>query len=334
MDGESIEPVGWHSSIPGVSQRDGAPASLGLAGRGVHSPSVGAGEQRGGGGSPIGPAGDGRSGGRRRGRVVPWRALVLAVVSLAAIVGVGRAAGVDAGVAPGTLDSTWGPPAAGDGSTLEAGGGSAVMPDPVGTSSPGSPTQGVAAPVAEPGDESPDWSKVLAELDARRVLTLTEMDPGLLSTYAQPGSTAWEEDSALLADLSGRGVRPQGLASRILAVEGVDADSLQARLRVVDVRTGYSMVDTGGAVVQEVEPAGPRRWTVTLSRLSPAVGDPDPAGPEEFPEASAEPTRSAGLDPGWRVSSVAPVLSGESTGIDDDGTTSSAVDDIPAGGTP
>ncbi len=44
-------------------------------------------------------------GGRPRRRVVPWRAIGLAVVALVAIVGVARAAGVDVGVAAGTTGS-------------------------------------------------------------------------------------------------------------------------------------------------------------------------------------------------------------------------------------
>lgn len=354
MDGGSGQPVAWRSSIPGVSQRDGAPASLALAGRGVRASSFGEAGERGEwgqvGGSSLGPAGDGRSVSRRGRRVVPWRAMGMAVVAIVAIVGVARAAGVDAGGSSGdgggTSSAGWETLGSGAGSAVGSdagsapgvGVGSAPTPDSAAPSSAGSPTPEGPAPAVAPGDESPDWRTVLAELDARRVLTLTQVDPALLATYAQVGSTAWKEDAALLADLSARGLRPQGLASKVLAVETVDHDGAQARLQVVDERAGYSMIDANGAVVQQVESAGPRRWTVTLSRLAPPGAGLEAADPGGVPEGSgpperradvaggAEPSLTDGRDPGWRVASVVPVLSGESTGIDHH-TTLSAVDD-------
>ncbi len=309
MDGGSDGPIGWRSSIPGVHQRDGAPAALGLTGRGMRGPSMGeAGVRHDDGDPTAGPAGDRRSSGRGRGWSVPWRAIGLAMVALVAIVGVARAAGIDAGVAARTGGS---------------GDGAAVTGDPVRSPSPASLTPGAAEQVAgsqEP--ESPDWWAVLAELDARRVRTLTQLAPALLPTYAQAGSRAWEEDAALLADLTGRGLRPQGLASRVLAVERVTHDGAQARLQVVDERTGYSLADSTGAVVAQVEPAGPRRWAITLSRLpgGPQGGDP-PGQPSE-------------RDPGWRVVAVAPVGSGESGDIEGGVEASSGAADAPAGGAP
>lgn len=335
MDGGSGQPVAWRSSIPGVSQRDGAPASLALAGRGVRAASRGEAGERGErgevGGSSLGPARDGRSRSRRGRRILPWRAMGMAAVAIVAIVGVARAAGVDAegaaGDVGGTSSSAWEPLGSDAGSAVgpdvgsapALGGGSAPMPVPVAPSSAGSPTpEGVAAPAVAPGDESLDWRAVLAELDARRVLTLTQVDPTLLATYAQAGSAAWEQDAALLADLSARGLRPQGLASRVLGVELVYDDGATARLQVVDERGGYSMIDANGAVVQQVESAGTRRWTVTLVRQSASATDPDLADPGEAPEdggapeASVVPGDASGRDPGWRVAAVEPAELGES----------------------
>jgi hypothetical protein len=197
------------------------------------------------------------------------------------------------------------------------------MPDSVAPSSAGSPTPQGLAPVVVPGDEAPDWMRILAELDARRGRALTEVDPALLPTYAQLGSTAWEQDAALLANLVRRGLRPQGLASRVLAVQTIDHAGPQAQLQVVDERAGYSMVDARGAVVQQVESAGPRRWTVTLVHLDPAATDPDPADPGESPggadvlEGSVLPGHASGRDPGWRVAAVEPAEVGQSWDIEE-----------------
>lgn len=305
VDGGSGQPVAWRSSIPGVSQRDGAPASLGLPGRGLHAASTGeAGGQGDRVGPPIGPAGDGRSGGWRHCWVVPWRAIALALVALVAIVGVARAAGVHAGAAPGTVASGtvapgWGPVAGGSVTASSA-------PDPLGGSVAASSAPLASGPDAAPGDQSPDWWAVLAELDRRRVHALSAANTALLSSFAQPGSPAWEEDATLLADLSARGVHPQGLSSRVLAVERVDRDGPVSRLQVVDQRTGYSMVNSLGEVVQRVEAAGPRRWAVTLSRMAPVGTGPAP-GAGMVPESSAPPSPSSGPDPGWRVTRVTPV---------------------------
>ena len=101
-------------------------------------------------------------------------------------------------------------------------------------------------------------------------------------------------------------------------METVDHDGAQARLQVVDERAGYSMIDANGAVVQQVESAGPRRWTVTLVRPAPAATDPDPVDPGEAPEGgdppegSVVPGAASGRDPGWRVAAVEPVELGES----------------------
>ena len=82
-----------------------------------------------------------------------------------------------------------------------------------------------------------------------------------------------------MSDLQERGLRPQGLTSRVLAVERSERQGERARVQVVDQRSAYSLVDAQGSVVERVPQAGLTRWWVTLSR---DVGD----------------------DPQWRVADV------------------------------
>jgi hypothetical protein len=141
----------------------------------------------------------------------------------------------------------------------------------------------------DPADPTPAWWAVLVELDRRRVRALAEVDPALLSRYADPESSAWRQDSALIADLAANGLRPYGLESALVAVERVQADGDHAQVQIVDRRGAYSLVDAGGVVVQQVERAGLARWVVTLRRA-----DPSPAP-----------------DPGWRVVEVVPIALGD-----------------------
>lgn len=291
MDGASGRPVAWRSSIPGVSQRDGAPASLGLAGRGVRAAAPGAQgaagpeaveEQPGaasgsGPGSSFGRTGDARTRRRSLRRLMPGRAVALAVVALAAIGGVAWAAG-ESGATAGAQGPEW-----------------------VASVSPAPPDVGLDAPVVRTPDPSlrpsatavdladptPDWWAVLAELDRRRVRAFAEVDAALLPGYADPESPAWRQDSALIADLAASGLRPQGLASALVAVEEAEVDGDHAQVRIVDRRGAYSLVDAGGVVVQQVDRAGLTRWVVTLERVGP----------------------SPGPDPGWRVAEVVPIPS-------------------------
>ena len=299
MDGGSAEPGGWRSSIPGVHQRADAPASLGLTGRGVAS---GQGDVWGRGhdaGSPTAPSAGGQSAGRRRRRAGPWRALGLGVLALVAIVGVARAAepsmGPSTGPRPAVVPTarasaadpaavaTRGTPAAGAGTPTASG--EAV---PAGPEAASSSAHASTASVGGGGQE-PDWWTVMAELDRRRTLALGEVDAGLLSSYAVPGSPAWEADSSLLADLSGRGLRPQALTSTIVAIERVDRQGTEALARVVDRRSSYSLVDSSGAVAQVVPASGPVRWEVTLRRGEARDGDPGwrVAGVVQVPSAQA-----------------------------------------------
>ncbi len=106
---------------------------------------------------------------------------------------------------------------------------------------------------------------MLAELDRRRAQALTALDPDLLAAYAQPGSAAWSADAAVVADLRARGLHPEGLTSRVLAVERSERQGEQVRVQVVDQRSAYALVDDRGSVVQSVPEAGLTRWSVTLA---------------------------------------------------------------------
>lgn len=132
-----------------------------------------------------------------------------------------------------------------------------------------------------------DWWTVLAELDRRRAQVLSSGDPAGITSYAVPGSTAHRSDEAMLADLAARAVRPEGLSSRVLAIEDVTVSDVGVRIQMVDLRSAYRLLDVNsGEVTQRVEPAGATRWLLTVLPSSPALAD----GVEG--------------DPGWRVQSV------------------------------
>jgi hypothetical protein len=268
----------WRSTIPGVSQRDGAPATLGLAAWGLGhggaqaatrggaasgraGESTEAGGMRDGGPRGFGPAGPSRP---RQG--LPWRAILLGGLALLAILGVARVAGAEG-------------PGLGIGWERASGVGAAPPPTPT------------VAPEASnaPSSGRPDWWEVLAELDRRRARALTALDPGLVAGYARPESAAWSADTELVADLRARGQRPQGLVSRVLAVERAELRGGQARVQIVDQRSAYSLVDAHGEVVESVPAAGHTRWSVTLA--------PEPTDPA-----------------GWRVVDVAQVDPGAAGG--------------------
>ncbi len=147
-------------------------------------------------------------------------------------------------------------------------GGSSVLPSPRGPDATASATRtGASAEATNPPVGSSQWRDVLAELDRRRAAVLAEQDPARLSTYARPGSTAWQDDAALMAELAESGLHPEGLTSKVLTVEQVELDGSRALLRVVDQRSGYELVDSAGAVVQRVEASGSRPL---VSRAPPA----------------------------------------------------------------
>jgi hypothetical protein len=193
----------------------------------------------------------------------PWRAIALAGLALVVVVGIARVA--ETGAVGAGARTGW-----------ELAGGTA-----------GGAVPGSTAQAPRPGPEavndsstgSPDWWAVLAELDRRRGRALSALDSDLIAHYALRGSAAWESDAALLADLRARGLRPQGLTSRVVAVERSEGSGDRVRVQVVDQRSAYTLVDAQGAVVESVPEAGLTRWWVTL-------------------------TRDAGADPQWRVADV------------------------------
>ena len=295
MDGGRPTAAQWRSSIPGVWQQEGAPATLGVVAWGVPgSATAGAleGEAAGGRGNSLDGGGlpsgrTGRAHGRRR---RPWRALALAGLALVAVVGVVRVAGAvadDAG------------PGSGPGWELTAEPSATAKPSPTAEPSATAKPSATAEPspvgpyaVDDRSGESPDWWEVLAELDRRRARALTALDTDLIEDYAEPGSAAWESDAALVGDLRARGLRPQGLTSRVLAVERSERRGGQAQVQVVDQRSAYTLVDAHGLVVESVPQARLTRWSVTLAEATR-----DPLGwrvvevaSTQGSEASAEPS--------------------------------------------
>lgn len=310
----------WRSTIPGVSQRDGAPATLGLAAwglghRGAQAAAGGgaasgwagesteAGGMREGGPRGFGPAGPSRA---RRG--LPWRAITLGGLALLAILGVARVAGAEGPrLGIGSERASGDGAAGGVARTAEPGVSGRVEPTggheaaPTGAPEPVPPPTPMAAPDAPvapnaAGTGPPDWWEVLAELDRRRARALTALDPDLVAAYARPESPVWSADTGLVADLRARGLRPLGLGSRVLAVERAELRSGQARVQIVDKRSGYSLVDAHGEVVESVPAAGLTRWSVAL-----AEEPRDPVGwrvvdvtAESNPGAAGDPSGAAG----------------------------------------
>ena len=243
--------------------------------------------------------------GRRTGRRTGWRAVGLAVLGLAAILGIAQVVGnvgigpVDAGADAGA-DAGWQGEGQGEGQ-----GEPRLAAEPSGASSEpgGSARSGGAALPASVGvllAEPPDWWAVLAELDRRRTATLGALDLDALAEHALPAAPAWDADAALLADLQERGLRPRGLTSRVLAVERADRQGDRARLLIVDQRSAYELVDAEGEPIDRVDAAVPTRWAVTLQRataephewrLVDVVPAPEPSPAEPSP---AEPSPAEG----------------------------------------
>jgi hypothetical protein len=75
--------------------------------------------------------------------------------------------------------------------------------------------------LSEAGEGPIDWWAVLSDIDGLRSAALRQRDAAAIAQYAEPGSTAWEEDSHLIADLRARGLVPEGLSTRIVGMEQV-----------------------------------------------------------------------------------------------------------------
>ena len=320
VDGGGPVPAAWRSSIPGVYQREGATASLGVVVRdgGATGPAIKgrtAGDRDWSSGAAGGPAHRRiglRAGPRRGRRVVGFAALALAFLGVVLVARMVPPPGADPAAAwelPAGTDAPDAPEA-----PLGAQGSDAAPEvDPGPEQGPGDeaadivPNGGAGVQASGVGiggadrlagqDEEPDWWEVLAVLDARRAEVLVSGDESGLSGYAAPGSPAWLTDEAMLANLESQGVRPAGLESRILAIEVVSEVDVGVALQVVDLRSGYDLVEEStGESVGYVEPAGATRWTITLAPLDLAQD----VGPG-LPEASPTPGEP---DPGWRVVSV------------------------------
>lgn len=105
-------------------------------------------------------------------------------------------------------------------------------------------------PGAAPTDGS-DWLGILRELDSARSEALRVADPALLDAVYAPGSPARPADDALISRLLSAGLRVDGGAHEIEAVELLADPSAgsTARLRLVDSLPAYPLIDRTGAVV-------------------------------------------------------------------------------------
>jgi hypothetical protein len=185
-----------------------------------------------------------------------------------------------------------------------------------------------------------DWWTILGVLDSRRQRALTGRDPAALADYLVPGSPAWRADSGLIAELRDQDLRPVGLETHLIAIEGVDVGGVapapvdgswseeggdrsssagagaameRATAVLVDSRSGYSLVDAQGVVVQVVASPGTQRWEVTLARVAGLstprghASEPD-SDEQQQPEGLSEtPLPPEGGDAGWRIAEVSPV---------------------------
>ncbi len=308
--------TGWLSPAPGVFRRTAAPEGLGALRRMAWA---------------AAPQGDTPSSGRRAGGGL-WRVVGVGVVAVFVILALARVAGTGPGA--GAAPVGWEPPGAEPSAVASSGAepsssslpmaqsrsSSPAAPSPSGAT--GSESAAVPAtpaiPSAHPGE--PDWWSVLAELDRRRAVALAATDPALLGDYAQPGTPAWESDEALVADLSARGLHPDGLTTHVLAIERVDRDGPEVTIWAVDRRSGYALVDDAGETVQAVDPGLASRWAITLARVAADGATPDEAAPDAAGPGDPGPTAGVvrdpadrgerpadpGSDPGWRVVQVVP----------------------------
>jgi eukaryotic-like serine/threonine-protein kinase len=122
-------------------------------------------------------------------------------------------------------------------------------------------TTPVPAPLAATG-----WASTLRALDQARSAAFARGDPaGLRAVYA-PGAPALHRDQLVLAQLTGAGLRAEGLRLTATSVATADRSGDRVRLAVTDVMPPYRLVDVGGAVVAERPGRGVRSWTVVLAR--------------------------------------------------------------------
>ena len=180
-----------------------------------------------------------------RGRAVAAGALALALVTGVVLAGVlwGRGAVERAADVPAAQGAG---PVAGSSAGLEAG--------------------SAAGPALAPG---PDWTALLDRLDAARSRAFATGDGRSLAAVYTPGSPALAADSDLLRQLALQGRRVSGLRHRVGSVRPSQLDETSVRLEVVEVLSGYDLLDRAGRAVQHQREGSPVRRQLVL-RLSPA----------------------------------------------------------------
>jgi hypothetical protein len=120
--------------------------------------------------------------------------------------------------------------------------------------------------------EQVDWAAVLDELDAGRAQAFASGEPARLAEVYAPASAGLAADAAALRALSDRRQTAEGVRHAVRSVELLEGGAGRARLRVVDVMSGYQVADAEGAVVSRAPGAGRRSSSSTCRRHRPAGG--------------------------------------------------------------
>ncbi|CAB4995425.1 unannotated protein [freshwater metagenome] len=108
------------------------------------------------------------------------------------------------------------------------------------------------------------WTGVLTELDSVRVAAFGRGDVAALRAADEEGSAALVADQSAVEGFRAAGMFPRGFALQVVSAIEVSRDARSVRLRVVDSRPGYTLVD-GDGVVRERRPArGNQEWLITL----------------------------------------------------------------------
>ncbi|CAB4966349.1 unannotated protein [freshwater metagenome] len=108
------------------------------------------------------------------------------------------------------------------------------------------------------------WTGVLTELDSVRVAAFGRGDVAALRAADEEGSAALVADQSAVEGFRAAGMFPRGFALQVVSAIEVSRDAQSVRLRVVDSRPGYTLVD-GDGVVRERRPArGNQEWLITL----------------------------------------------------------------------
>jgi hypothetical protein len=134
----------------------------------------------------------------------------------------------------------------------------------------------LAAPLASPASAAPssappssdttDWAHVIGDLDEVRLQSISTGNLALLSRVDLPGSSAARDDARLVTAVLASGLRPLGLAYRVVSAVEISRDGPTATVRVVDRRPAYDLADTRGVVVAHRAARGDQTWRVTFAR--------------------------------------------------------------------